>query len=333
MLFPLPFTDIDHMPRGSQGVHLTATTVTKALRVRSWSARKIKRVVFTILIYFILINLAFVFFYPFLKTFIHSLKSPEDLLDVTVTWIPQRPTLVNYQYASVALDLLRHLANSVLLAIIPTVGAVFSASFVGYGFARYRFKGREILFGLVLLTLIVPPQSVIIPLYELYNSFGWLSTEHPLLSWLPLIVPSFFSNGLMGGLFVFLFRQNYRGVPVELEEAARLDGCGMFKCYWYVAFPLSGSCMLVSSILSIVWQWNDYFKPRVFIVLKDMYTLPMMLSNIFNNYFSSVENAYSTYTSAVVSAASVLVMIPMVVFYLVIQRFFMKGIERTGLVG
>lgn len=297
------------------------------------SRRRLKKLLLNIAIYFILINLAFVFLYPFIQVFVKSVKSAEDLMNVTVTWIPQSPQLAdNYSRAATALKYGRFLLNSLLLTVIPTVGAVFSAALTGYGFARYRFKGRGLLFVLVLLTLIVPPQTVVIPRYEMYNSFNWLDPEQPYLSWLPLILPSLFSNGLKGGLFVFIYRQTFRGIPLELEEAARLDGCGMFRTYFSVALPLAGSATLVTSILSIVWQWNNYFEPQVFITLDSMWPLTMRLSNIFTYYYESAQDAFSTYNSAIVAAATVLVMLPMVIFYAFVQRLFIKGVERTGLV-
>lgn len=295
--------------------------------------RRIKSILIHIAIYFILINFAFVFLYPFIQVIVRSIKSADDIINVTVMWIPRAPKLLdNYARAAEALKYGRFFLNSLLLTLIPTAGMLFSASLTGYGFARYNFKGKGLLFALVLLTLIVPPQSVIIPLYELYNTFGWLDNQQPYLSWLPLIVPSFFANGLKGGLFVFIFRQIFRGIPRELEEAARLDGCGMWRCYLLVALPLSGSAILVSSILSIVWQWNNYFEPQVFLTLDTMWPLTMRLANIFTYYFDTISDAFSTYNIAIVSASTVLVMLPMLVFYFLVQRLFIKGVERTGLV-
>ena len=295
--------------------------------------KRTKNLLVKVAIYFILITLAFVVLSPFLQVVGRSLKTAAALMTVTVNGIPHSPQLFdNYSRAAEALQYGKFLLNSLFLTILPTIGAVLSASLVGYGFARYNFKGRGILFMLVLLTLIVPPQAVIIPLYELYNTFGWLNPQQPYLSWLPLIVPSFFANGLKGGLFVFIFRQTFRGIPKELEEAARLDGCGMLRSYLLVAMPLSGPAILVSSILSIVWQWNNYFEPQVFLTLDTMWPLTMRLADIYTYYFQSAQDAFSTYNIAIVAAASVLVMIPMVVFYALVQRLFIKGVERTGLV-
>ncbi len=218
--------------------------------------------------------------------------------------------------------------NSVISTIIPTVGHVISCSIIGYGFARFYFKGKEILFMLLIFTFIVPPQSIIIPLFMQYASFGWTD------SLLPIIVPSFLGLGLRGALFVFIFRQFFRGLPVALEDASRIDGCGAFKTFVLVVLPSSSPAILTTTILSIVWHWNDFFEPLVFLSSNNKFTLPM-LSPRFFSMVAKAQNlgAFSEFNPSLAMACVSLVIFPMLIFYLVAQRWFVRGIERSGLAG
>ena len=147
-------------------------------------------------LYLLLLDLAFVFLYPFLDMVITSIKTQEDLLDITVKWLPNKIFWQNYQIALESLSYTDFLKNSMIVTALATVGHVLSCSFIAYGFARYRFKGKNILFGIVIFSMIVPVQVLIFPLYMMYSRLGWLNT------FLPLTVPTFFGFGLRGGLFI-----------------------------------------------------------------------------------------------------------------------------------
>ena len=293
----------------------------KAKSKNHWGA-----LLFRLGVYVLLIDLSFIFLYPFLYIISYSLKTGPDMLDVTIRWIPRSMHIENYKVAYEILKYPMFLKNSSILALLPTVGHIISASLVGYGFARFKFKGKEILFMLAMFTLIIPPQSIIIPLYIQYKTFGWMD------SYLPIIVPSFLGAGLKGALYIFIFRQTFRGLPMDLEDAARIDGCGSFMTYLKIVLPLSKPAMLVTSILSIVWHWNDYFEPQVYLNTQDKFTLPMLLPGLASAYDQFTGGmAHESFNWPLVVAAVAMVMMPMIVLYLIMQRQFMKGIERTGL--
>ncbi|NLC68629.1 MAG: carbohydrate ABC transporter permease [Clostridiaceae bacterium] len=214
--------------------------------------RRIKSRVARLAMYVLLFDLVFVFVFPFLYMLVTSLKTNADLNDLTVNWVPSRLKFYNYVFAYRILDYWRFFKNSLFLTAATTTGHVLACSFVGYGFARYNFLGKKFLFFFVIVALIVPVQTLIIPTYILFSTMKWLNT------YLPLIVPTFFGFGLKGALFVFIFRQFYLNLPKEIEDAAKIDGCGFLRTYWEIVLPIAQSAFWVTIVLSIVWHWNDF---------------------------------------------------------------------------
>ncbi|NIK80427.1 multiple sugar transport system permease protein [Paenibacillus castaneae] len=283
---------------------------------------------YRLFIYLFLIGLSFVFLYPFLFMITTSFKSVTDLVDPTVHWVPKNFNFRGYYEAYSLLHFLQYFKNTAFLTILSVIGQVASCAFVGYGFARFKFPGREILFGLAMFTMIVPPQTIIIPMFIEYKALGWINT------YLPMIVPSFFAHGLRGALFIFIFRQFFRGLPVELEDAARVDGCGAFKTFFRIVLPVVTPPLLVVSILSTVWHWNDFFEPVIMLVDRDKFTLPMMLPLLGESMNKSTGGTVtSNIDQSTIMAACMLVILPIVIMYLEVQRYFMKSIERSGIVG
>ncbi len=273
--------------------------------------------------YAMLIALSGIFLAPFVYMLGGSVMSNKDIADVNVTWIPRSIVWDNYSYAIMAMDYFKRLALSFLISGVCVLGQVVSCSFVGYGIARIKFKLNPIVFVFVLCSMIVPPQTLIVSQYLMFSKWGIVHT------WLPVILPCFFSLGLNGGLFVFIFRQYYRGMPKELENAAMLDGLGSFGTYFRIMVPSASSIMLVTSILSFIWQWNNYFEPSIYINSEKFYTVTMMLrSTIFVN---AVSGGGISYTSGISLAATVLSSMPVIIIFFILQKRFVKGIETAGL--
>ena len=285
-----------------------------------------------VLTYFLLICVSFVFLYPFLYLVITSLKSPEDLLDITVKWVPTRLYAENYAIAYTYLYYWKFFANSLSVTALGVLGNLLSGSMIAYGFSRYTFKGRNLLFLLVILTVIIPVQTIIIPMSIQYADLGWVNTL------LPLIVPNFFGFGLRGGLYIFVFRQFFIGLPKELEEAAQIDGCGALRTYIRIILPNAKPAITVNAILSMVWHWNDYYEPVFYITSSDKRLLPQVLASVAYHIRNSagadsLANEEAVYTLGVLMAAAVLVLLPIVLVFFLLQRQFMEGIEHTGIVG
>jgi len=285
--------------------------------------------------YILLIDLAFVFLYPFLYMVITSLKTNQDLLDATVQWIPSSLHFQNYRLAFHALNLSSTAVTSLIYTVIGTIGHLLSCSFIGYGFARYRFPGKNVLFVFLMLMIIIPTPSLIAPMYITFSNLGWLNT------YLPVLVPTFFGFGLRGGLFIFIFRQFFQSLPRELEDAARVDGCSHIGTFFRIVLPVSSPVFLVSFVLSLVWHWNDYYEPSIYYgrnpplpvalnSMNELLTSPGKLANLISEM--GIVDADAIINNAVFMAASFITVLPLLIVFIFVQRRFMQGIERTGLV-
>ena len=191
--------------------------------------------------YFILIALSIVFIAPFFYIIGHSLMGTDDILNTNIQWLPRSLQWDNYRYAYQSLDYLHYLLRTLVIVGISVVGQIFTCSFVAYGMARIRFRLKGIMFALILFIMVVPPQTILMPMYIMFSkTFNWYD------SFLPIIVPCFFAMGLNGGLLVFVFRQFYRGLPADLESAAYIDGVGVFVAYFRVGLPNAAHDILIT---------------------------------------------------------------------------------------
>ena len=297
-------------------------------------------IIFKLVVYLLLTGLAFVFLYPFLSMIVDSFKSYSDITNNTVKWFPRDPTFSNYALAWQALEVFKTGWNSLLVTAISTVGHVISCSLVAYGFARFKFPLKNVFFGIVILSILVPAQTIIIPSYITWSNAG-LET-----SFLPMILPTFFGFGLRGGIFIFLFRQFFLRIPKSLEEAAMIDGCGRFKTFVKVVFPSTGATLIVCILLSIVWHFNDAYEPSIYIKSADMYLLPQMLEML-QSMMAQMQNDMTggdtmnqisnevqvMYHRGVVMAATTVCLSPLFIVYVALQRKFIAGVERSGLTG
>lgn len=300
-----------------------------------FTKKHVRAFIVKVALYLVLFDLAFVFLYPFITMIIDSLKTDADLVNITVKWIPSQLEWSNYKVAFEGLSYLDYLKNSVFVTVVATIGHTFVCAFVGYGFARYKFPGRTVLFLMVILTMLVPTQVLIFPLYIMYSGWDWLDT------YLPLLVPCFLGFGLRGGFYVFLFRQFFMGLPYEMEEAARIDGCGPLGTFFRIMLPMSRSSLLVGIVLSFVWHWNDYFEPSIYLTqAPEKALLPSRLPAMYealNQLASEAENISVSgnvvVNQAVCMASTFLVILPLLVAYMFVQKQFMEGVERSGLTG
>jgi len=286
--------------------------------------------------YVLAFDLVFVFLFPFLFMIFTSLKTNADLNDVTVNWIPTTFNFKNYVMAYKLINYNEHIKNSLLITIGASIGHIISCSFIGYGFARYEFPLKNVLFVFVIVVLIVPIQTFIVPMYILFSNMKWLNT------YLPIIAPTFFGLGLKGALFIFIFRQFYLGLPKELEKAAKVDGCGFLRTYWNIVLPIARSALIVTLVLSIVWHWNDFYEPAIYVYKPTLAVLPARLNSLVTfvnkppeELMSDVESGLDedALNNAVLMAGTFIVILPVIISFIFLQRKFMQGIERTGLAG
>jgi len=287
------------------------------------------------------LGLSYVLLRPLLFMLSTALKSKEDLIDPTVIWIPKHITFENFKLAFNSLSYLKSFINSLIASLIPAIFQVISCSMIGYGLARFKFREREIIFALIIFTLIVPPQVLLIPLYIFYQGFDILGIIRLLKgepinflnSYYPIILPTLLGGGLRGALFIYIFRQFFRGMSKELEEAAYIDGCSPFQIYLRIFIPNSIPALITVFLFSLVWHWNDVFQLSVYIGDFDKYTLSLNLANIRAIITGGTQIWDPLLILPPQYAGAILVIFPMLVFYLFTQKFFVESVERTGIIG
>jgi len=286
--------------------------------------------VFNVLLYLLLIAIGFVYLYPLLFMFVTSLKSPDDLLNPMVQWIPTEFYIGNYLKAFRVLDYPTTLAASVLISVVPSLLQTFVCSLVGYGLARYRFWGKNIIFALILATFIIPAQNTVIPQMLAYRDLGLLGNVFS------LILPALLGQGFKSAIFILIFYQTYLSLPKVLEEAARLDGATDLEIFIKIALPASISSYIVSIIFSIVWYWNETYLTVIFLE-GGIQTLPMQLSKFAqayeNLYPPGMVNIFDRINEAVKLSGTFLNILPLLVIYFAMQRWFVESVERTGITG
>ena len=302
---------------------------------RALNRDKIIRSIPRVVLYLLLFSLSFVFVYPFLYMLVTSLKTNDDLNNFVVRWIPRTLHFQNYSMAAEIMNYTRGLRNSTVVTVIATLGQLLSCSMAGYGLARFRFPGKKLVFFVVILALIIPTQTIIIPQYLLYSHFNWINTFYP------LTIPSFLGYGFKGALYIYIFRQFYSGLPKELEEAARVDGCGFIRTYINIVFPVARSAYVVVLVLALVWHWSNYFEPSIYLSDTKLQMLAAGITSISDtlnlpadalNYMYDI-NDNNALNNAVLMAGTFMVVLPIMMAFCVLQRQFIQGIERTGLTG
>jgi multiple sugar transport system permease protein len=296
------------------------------MNICRWSAeqqRRVKKLLISSIINIVLLLFVFIFIYPYFYMIINSLKYEVDLMDPGTQWILTRMNFGNYSRMLQAIDFFGGISTTIMVSSISAVGQVLSCSIIGYGLARYKFKGNNIIFALIIIALIIPPQVFTIPLYLQYTNIGWIGSV------LPIVVPCFFGFGLKGSLFIFIFRQYFIGLPKSYEEAARIEGCGEFRIFSKIIFPIASSSILVSFILSFVWHWNDYFEPTTY--LKGETQMLSQLITLLNigPYVNATASGNPICQPAL--AACVLSTLPLLIIYAFLQKKFIAGIESCGL--
>ena len=256
------------------------------LRQENWKSflfgnRTSYGLIFNILLYLLLIAIGFVYLYPLLFMFVTSMKSPSDLLNPMVQWIPTEFYTGNYAKAYRVLDYPNTLASSILISVLPSIIQTIVCSLVGYGLARYRFWGKSLIFVLILATFIIPAQNTVIPQMLTYRKFGLLGNISA------LILPAIMGQGYKSAIFILIFYQTFLSLPKVLEEAARLDGASDLAIFFRIAVPAAAPSYIISLIFSTVWYWNETYLTVIFLE-GGIQSLPMQLSKFVQAY----ENLY-----------------------------------------
>ncbi|RLT34335.1 MAG: carbohydrate ABC transporter permease [Chloroflexi bacterium] len=283
-----------------------------------------RRYLHSLLLYALLLTASVVLILPLLWLVSTSLKEAGRELSLPPRFIPQPVVWGNY------LELFRRapfdifFRNSFLITILSTLGSMLSCSLVGFGFARLRFRGRNWLFGLVLSTMMLPVIIQLIPQFLLFKQLGWLNT------FLPLIVPSWFAQGSYGhgAFYIFLMRQFYKTIPLEFDEAARVDGANAFQIYWRVILPLTIPALVTVGIFAFLAAWSDFLYPLIFLSNKQQFTVALGVRS-----FMTTGGGQAALQWRLLAGASILSIIPSLIVLLMGQKYFVQGVALSGLSG
>lgn len=318
---------------GEKGIEVTQLLhhpMTVRVRGLLFGTRAHRGLTFSAALYALLIAIGFVYLQPLLFMFVTSIKSPDDLLNPMVQWVPTELYLGNYTKSLLVLNYSQTLLASILISVIPSLLQTFVASVVGYGLARYRFPGKRLIFLLLLATFIIPPQNTVIPQMLTYRNLNLLGNP------LALILPAMLGQGFRSAIFVLIFYQNFISLPKVLEESARLDGASDLRIFFTIAVPSALPAYIVSFIFSTVWYWNETFLTVIFLE-GGVTTLPMQLSQFAlayeNLYPPGVVNIFDRLNEAVKMSGTFLNILPLLVMYFVLQRWFVESVEMTGITG
>lgn len=302
----------------------------------------IKKIVVNLLRYFFLISLSYIVLYQITFMLSQAFKPMDQLYDPSVVWLPKKFTVDNLKLAWETMNYLRSFATTLLIPIGSGLLQIITCSITAYGLARFKFKGSKMIFTLVLFTILIPPQMIIVPTYLNYSHldfFGVLSVlgrlfekdirPNVLDTGLTFYLPAIFGVGLRSGLFIFIYRQFFIKMPTELEEAAYIDGAGPLRTFLSIIIPSSGVVMLTVTIFSVIWHYNDYFLSAMY--LTERKTLAVALETIAST--SSTQNIAADYTRVLNMSGSLLFIIPVLVMYMILQKRFIRNIDRVGIVG
>lgn len=278
------------------------------------SLKKFRRIIYHLFV----IVFGFLMIYPVLWMIFASFKDNNDIFKNAGVLIPKTFRFENYMTGWKGLGSVSFgtfFKNSLIITITSTIGAVASSTVVAYGFARIKFIGKKFWFACMLVTMMLPMQVVMIPQFVIFHKLGWINT------FLPLIVPQFLSQPF----FVFLMVQFIQGIPSELDQSAKIDGCGRFMIFYKIIIPLLTPAIITSTIFSFYWRWEDFFSPLLYLNKPKLFTVPLALRMF-------ADPAATTNWGGMMAMAT-LSLIPVFLIFVIFQKYLVEGISTTGLKG
>lgn len=295
-----------------------------------------------------MLGISYVVLYPLLYMVSNAFKPVEQYYDPSVVWLPKSLTMENFKIVALVMDIGNVMKNTVIIELLPAIISAMVCMMIGYGLARFNFRGKRFVVACVILTIIVPQQTIASSLYSSFRYFDFLGILKFLHRFIPAvdtlnligtpwvtILPSLLGVGLKSGIFIFIYMQFFTGLPKELQEAAAIDGCGEFRTFLKIIVPTAKNINIAVLLLAVVWNWNDYYTPSMFIRTKDTIATAMAsfqanLENL-HNMGIGVANIQTAQTQ--IQAACLITILPLVVLYIFLQKRFSEGIENSGLTG
>lgn len=268
------------------------------------------------LIYAVLLAGACIVFIPFAWTLSTALKAPDRLAEFPPRWIPEPVVWGNFIEAVTIKPFGRWFLNTLFVVGVATTGTLLSASLVAFSFARLRWPGRNLLFLVLLATMMLPDQVTLIPTFVLFRQLGWVNT------YLPLIAPPFFARN---AFFVFLLRQFFMTIPLDLDDAARMDGAGFFQIYRHIILPMSKPALAVAAIMFSQFKWKEFLAPLIYLNKQELYTVSLGLRTFIGESWGTEWH--------LMMAANIIFMIPLILIFFFAQKYFIQGVVITGVKG
>lgn len=303
--------------------------------------KKMKAFMGSLFRYVFLIGLCFVILFPTIQQILMALRAPGDVNNPAVVWIPENWSIMNIKLSIMALDYWDALFNTFKMSFIVMILQLASTALAGYAFSRLRFRGSNILFVFVILTIVIPPQALSLAQYLYFRELSLVGKEGS------IYLMSGLGMGIRSGIFIYIFRQFFRGLPKELEESAMIDGASVFRTFWNVMLPNARGAMVTVGLFAFVWQWNDAYFVKIFEVASsaDFPLLTMKLINVAENVYAQLfyagalnligQNVWDNplFLALISNVSALLIMLPLLIMYLFVQKGFVESIERTGIVG
>ncbi len=289
-------------------LHVMDARLDAQLRRHDWGGVSVRLVHYLLLVVF-----SVIFAIPLLWMLSTSLKPTSEAMTFPPQWIPSTIQFSNYLHAWESVSFGRFFFNSFVYALFSTAGVLFSCSLAAYALARLHFRFRDLIFYIVIATLMLPPQVTLIPIYSMFTGLHWVNTL------LPLIVPQWFG---VNAFSVFLLRQFFMTLPHNLDDAARIDGCGEFGIWWRIVLPLSRPALGVVALFQAIYAWNDFFGPLIYETSQANFTVPLGLT-----YF---QGQYATLHLNWMMAMSIVTVLPIFVVFFLFQKYFIQGITLVG---
>jgi ABC-type glycerol-3-phosphate transport system permease component len=283
-----------------------------------------RRPLATVALYATLIGVALVMLVPLAWMLLTSLKTFPEVLRSPMAWLPDKPQWVNYRTVWDGFAYYRFFLNSAFVAVMVIAGTLLTCCPAAYAFAFYRVRHRELLFGLLLSTVMLPAQVTVIPLFKAFAALGWVNT------YLPLIVPVWLGGNVFG---TFLLRQFFRTLSPSLIEAARLDGASEWTILWRLVVPMSMPAVLTVCVFTFIWSWNDLFNPLIYLQNEELCTLPVGLLYFIARAEQLTGGATGQVPWHLVMTLATVMTLPVVVVFAFVQRRFVEGVAASGVKG
>jgi len=311
-----------------------------ALNERQAITNSVKGLLMSVFRFLIIIGVCYVIMGPVFGILANSFFSNKDAYNPMVYLIPQNPTLERYQMAIQIMDYVPTMLKSLLYSFVLMLMQILTCSMVGYGFARFKFPLKSLLFGCVVVMIVIPTHTIMLPLYMTFRTFDPFGIVSAIAGGplnlmgtpIPIGLMTILGCGLRSGLYIYIFNQFFRGLPKEIEEAALVDGAGTWYTYFNIMLRNAMPSVITVAVFSLVWQYNDTFYAKLF-HLPQSQSIGVRISSLVANIANQYQIMDKTIQTLYLDAGIVLMLIPVVLIYVVLQKQFIEGVERSGIVG